>query len=99
LGVNTLYAALRRSSWWLTPIFTPFQIVLQAVIVIQSWYKYTFGHVDWRGRDIKLVVKQPLRSVNYQPAENYRAESLGDFHVVRDNNNLEKHGHKNQGLH
>ena len=94
LGVNTLYAMLRRNSWWLTPIFTPLQILLQVVIIATSWYKYTFGHVDWRGRDIKLVVNKPIRHVNYQPAEQYRKEYLGDFRVVRDNNRIKKSRHK-----
>ena len=94
LGANTWYAALTRHSWWLTPIFTPLQIALQIVITVESWYKYTFGKVDWRGRDIKLVVNKPVKQESYQPAEQYRDEYLGSFHVVKTKNKIRKHARK-----
>lgn len=93
---NTLYASLTRRSWWLTPIFTPFQIILQVIIIINSWYNYTFGKVDWRGRDIRLVVARPERRESYQPAERYREEYVGDFRVVKNKNRIKKHSHKHR---
>jgi len=99
VGANTWYAAFTRDSWWLTPILTPFQILLQVVIIIESWYRYTFGKVDWRGRDIKLVVNKPVKSENYQPAEQYSGEYLGNFHVVKNNNQIKKHRRKRRRQH
>jgi hypothetical protein len=94
LGANTLYAALTRDSWWLTPVLTPLQIIMQIVIITQSWYKYAHSKVDWRGRDIKLIVSKPIKHDNYTPAEQYREEYIGDFHVVSDKNHIKKNRHK-----
>ncbi|MCL1929783.1 glycosyltransferase family 2 protein [Candidatus Saccharibacteria bacterium] len=96
IGSNAWYAALTRDSWWLTPMLTPLQIILQIFVIVGSWHKYTFGKVDWRGRDIKLVVSKPVKQASYQPAEQYREEYLGDFHVVKDKNKIKKHNHKHR---
>jgi glycosyltransferase involved in cell wall biosynthesis len=88
--VATIYASLTRKSWFLAPIFWPFQLLQECLIIGVSYCKYRWGRVDWRGRDIKFIVTKPQKTPEYRPAEEY----LGDFRVVRDKNRIKKHRHR-----
>lgn len=88
--LGTFHAARTRSSWFLAPIFWPFQLIQEIAIIITSALKYKFGYVQWRGRDIKLTVTKPQKTPGYRPAEEY----LGDFRLTQIRNKIKKRQHK-----
>jgi glycosyltransferase involved in cell wall biosynthesis len=93
----TIYAFLTRpASAYLAWVFWPFQLIQEVVITLVSIYKYKFGHIEWRGRDIKLLVTNPKRPENWRPTEEYQdhpEKYLGDFKVTRWKNKIRKHRH------
>lgn len=84
--LSATYAVHTRKSWWLAPVFWPFQLIQEIIIISVSVFKYKFGHVEWRGRDIKLTVTKPQKTPEYRPAEEY----FGDFRLTKDRNKIKK---------
>lgn len=62
----TIYASFTRKmwrrAWWLGALVWPYLLIQEAVLIIASFYQYSRGTVQWKGRAVSLVTDRQFKA-------------------------------------